>query len=369
MTKAVFHNKLHFYLTLLVALTLPFVKITPVFIVLITVNWAFEGDFKNKLHLFLTNKLALLFVSLYLIHIVVFFYSQNMKAVWFDLQVKLSIFIFPVLIASKPLSSRKKTFVLAAFIAGAFIVSLYMLARATYIYFTLGENEFFYVDFSSPIHPSYFAMYLAFAIALLTIDLLFSEKHLQKISNTFSVLLISFFSLIIILLSSKSGLFTLLSIFFFNIVYVVFWLKKYWIGILSIVIALVVFVGVVKSNHLVFDRLHEFVDAVVTYKQDENRDEAKSTKIRLRVWESAVAVIKDNFWVGVGSGDAKDELMKSYKKRGLDYIYTSNLNAHNEFLQVFVGLGIIGFLYSWLIFLFHCLWHIKQLTGFICFFY
>jgi O-antigen ligase len=125
--------------------------------------------------------------------------------------------------------------------------------------------------------------------------------------------------------------------------YVVFGLKKYWLGILSLLVLLISFAVIAKSQHRILGRLDQFVEALLTYKP-EDIDTIESTKIRLRVWESAITIIKDNVWIGVGNGDTKDELMSDYKKRALEYIYSSNLNAHNEFLQVFVGLGLIGFL-------------------------
>ena len=54
-------------------------------------------------------------------------------------------------------------------------------------------------------------------------------------------------------------------------------------------------------------------------------------------------MISENLLVGVGTGDAKDALMKEYTKRGMTGAIEHDLNAHNEFYQVFVAIGIIGF--------------------------
>ena len=55
-----------------------------------------------------------------------------------------------------------------------------MLIRASFIYFTTGENDFVYESLSSYlIHPSYFSMYLNVAIVWLIMNvqrIKFSEK-------------------------------------------------------------------------------------------------------------------------------------------------------------------------------------------------
>jgi len=54
--------------------------------------------------------------------------------------------------------------------------------------------------------------------------------------------------------------------------------------------------------------------------------------------------LAENYIIGTGTGDSKDELVKEYEKRGMTGALEHKLNAHNEFYQVFVSLGIIGFL-------------------------
>ena len=42
-------------------------------------------------------------------------------------------------------------------------------------------------------------------------------------------------------------------------------------------------------------------------------------------------------------GDANDELYAAYENNGLTGAFEHKLNAHNQYLQSFIGLGIIGF--------------------------
>jgi O-antigen ligase len=46
--------------------------------------------------------------------------------------------------------------------------------------------------------------------------------------------------------------------------------------------------------------------------------------------------------MGVGTGDASDELKKEFKNRGYINGYYDNLNAHNQFLEILLENGLIG---------------------------
>jgi O-antigen ligase len=62
------------------------------------------------------------------------------------------------------------------------------------------------------------------------------------------------------------------------------------------------------------------------------------------IWKSAVEIIRENLLLGVGTGDVKDALLQRYKKNNLTKILSMRLNAHNQYLQTFVTIGISGFL-------------------------
>ena len=106
------------------------------------------------------------------------------------------------------------------------------------------------------------------------------------------------------------------------------------------IIAISIFV-VMNYVPAISDRINRALDAVTN--ANPNETEVESTAVRLLVWKAAVQVISDNLIIGTGTGDSKDELMAEYKTRGMTGALAHELNAHNEFLQVFVSLGIIGF--------------------------
>ena len=68
-----------------------------------------------------------------------------------------------------------------------------------------------------------------------------------------------------------------------------------------------------------------------------------TTGDRLKVWNASIDIISNNILFGVGSGDVKEELMDCYKKHGYRYAIQKNLNSHSQYLETFIGQGLMGF--------------------------
>jgi len=80
------------------------------------------------------------------------------------------------------------------------------------------------------------------------------------------------------------------------------------------------------------------------------KDTNKETNARVYIWAYAMELIKDNPIIGYGVGDAKTELnvlLKNCKakfwngKQNIP-IYLKNYNFHNQILQTWAEIGILG---------------------------
>jgi O-antigen ligase len=284
--------------------------------------------------------LAILFVSLYLIHVIGLIYTNNVESGLFDIQVKLSLLIFPLIFASRPLTKVELSKVFYAFTIGLVYASIYMISRAVSLYYIENEVAFFYQEFSALLHTSYMSMYMNLAIVWLLITLFKSENE-QPFSKISSSLLILFFSFIIILLASKSGILTLALIFIGVLLYLILFRKNYLIGVLGIMLIASSLVLINRFAPAVANRMDSFLGAIHT---ESNTETTESTSVRMLIWESSNQVIKNNFLFGVGTGDAKDALNAEYSKSNIANALNHNLNAHNEFYQIFICLGLIGFI-------------------------
>ena len=71
-------------------------------------------------------------------------------------------------------------------------------------------------------------------------------------------------------------------------------------------------------------------------------DATGSSEVRLLVWRAARDVAADHWPWGTGTGDVKNELVAEYERSGYVQPFTLRLNAHSQFLQSAVALGIGG---------------------------
>lgn len=70
-------------------------------------------------------------------------------------------------------------------------------------------------------------------------------------------------------------------------------------------------------------------------------------------------IIKDNFWLGVGTGDVKQAFKKKYEEIDSPLEERWRLRAHNQFLTFFIAFGIFAFL--WICFsLSYPIWYEKK---------
>ncbi len=269
-------------------------------------------------------------------------YTQNLDSGFFDLQVKLSIFIFPIILASKKSDLDLLNKTILALVIGCIGSALFMLSVASYYFLFYGAHRFFYGDFSILLHPSYLSMYFNFAIAWLLLNVVKKTFPTPVFSLTLMIIIVAFLSFINVLLSSKLGMVTMLLMYVGFLIYFVVSRKKYLVGLVGIVLlGLSIFV-IIKLFPEIDGRIKRAITAVTS--TTVNEADSESTAVRLLVWKAANQVISDNLIMGTGTGDAKDELMKEYEKHGMTGAFEKRLNAHNEYYQVLLALGLIGFI-------------------------
>lgn len=339
------HKRIHYFLVLLIACALSSVLITPVFIVLLCINWVAEGNFKKKFSDNKNKSIAFLFCSLLFVYMIGLLHTTNMQAGWFDIQVKCSLFIFPLLLASSTFTKKERETILLSFIIGCFIAVLICLTNAVYRYFVFSENNFFYESFSNIIHlhPSYFSMFLNTANAFLLLYSLKNQTVLSKSKKVLIAFIVLFFAIIIALLSSKMGIITLILLVFLYFIFYIIQHKKIIFGLAGIGILILLFFTMLKFVPEIKGRIYGLV-SVVSDKNSITNSDSESTGVRILVWGATKDVIKEHFWTGAGTGDVKAVLMEKYKQKGLTGAYEHQLNSHNQYLQTFATLGIFGFL-------------------------
>jgi O-antigen ligase len=290
---------------------------------------------KTEIKKGLTNKYFWLVLFVFLITVISALFSKNKSVAAQSIEIKLSFVFIPYLFFCFSWPSQITKRCLAAFVSGCFFACVFLIIRGFY-YYSIGLKSFlFYTDFSLLLHPSYFSMYLNLAFAMI-IFFYFKWFKNQKNIKIFSWVMLIAFSITIFLCSSKMGIivfvltFPLILIFkfrtFFNFKWILFTFVVFALGS---VMAIQFFPGRLQSiTNLSFTNL--------------DKTSSESTTVRVLIWRECLSLIRANFITGVGVGDVQSQLMTAYFAGGLSGAYKHNLNAHNQYFQSAIGLGMLG---------------------------
>lgn len=296
-----------------------------------------KQSFKNVLN----NKWSYVFFAFLILYVILSLFSENKKDAVFETERKLIFLAFPILLFSSHKLALHYKKIFLAFIAGCVVTLVLCLLRATFLYFSEGINAFFYSDFNYFMHPSYFAMYLTFA---LFIFILFGKQWLGHIKHYFvKIGIVSTLLIIgIFLCASKSGILVAALMLPLTLM-IVLYNKGHKKGILALVLSIAILIPVTYVLFPVpYNRIRSAFE-VTNSVQNINKSETDGTAVRILIWGETIDLIKVNFLFGVTPGDVNDALNKAYTKHELTGALEKKLNTHNEYLQTFLATGVIGF--------------------------
>ncbi len=113
-------------------------SLPPFFMVLsqaiLIVNWIFEEKFKTRMQMIWGRKSLVLFLSIFLIHIIWLIPTRDFSFALNDLKIKLPLLILPLVLAtSRRLRENEIKFILLSFCGGLIIHSFFSISRLTTI--------------------------------------------------------------------------------------------------------------------------------------------------------------------------------------------------------------------------------------------
>lgn len=308
-------------------------------------------------------------ILLYAAYIVGLLYSRDLSEALIQLKLKLPLLVFPLLFMTPGIRSVKFSTVIQFFIAGcllSFIVCLVIAFNRSFdivegkpvlkaITYASGDhlfldslrrnsNYFFGKYLSYFMHPTYFSMYLGFAfVGLLEIrktdpDSLILKSHSLHFSS------LSLMVIAILMLLSKAGIIIL---FILSIFWILFrgGIKLRLAGkIISVGLLILVFGLIIRFNprfQTSIQLLQQYSHGLVT---EEYAGSTESVTVRLFIWKESLGLIEDNLLFGVGTGDVGNALLNKYEDDHLSGAAEKKYNAHNQYFETCLALGLIGFL-------------------------
>lgn len=325
----------------------------PVVMTLWALAWIAENRSGLSKDLFFNSKpgiLFLLFASLFVWQAFGLSYAESFSTGVERLFKRLSFVIFPLVLFYPGVAVKKNiNFILRIFAFSTFLYVIICFGDAMYhsLHIMNGkwvfmphpidfeyENYFYGLRFSDPIHPSYLSLYIIISVLILFEFIFYMSLSLVKKSAIFFVILI--FLITLYLLSARAGMLAAIIVF---PVYFLFKLYNHFpkwavFGLITTLVVLFVFFAVknVKVSNSINNMSNQRIEE--TFKKDP----------RIQIWQSAMGVIKRNPILGVGTGDASSELKEEFATRKYFDGYYENMNAHNQFLEIWLENGIIGLL-------------------------
>lgn len=337
-------ERVFFYALLLTPCTfiLP-IKISNTAIVILIVSWILLSVVNPKRENIQFRNLvvpALLFLYM-LLQITSLLYSENIPYGLKNIETKLSIIIFPlILFFGKGLALMYRSReLLLLFAQGIFIVCLYIIIRISIISDGLevawGQYTFENLSGLISVHPGYFSLYVSFSVLILIIYFN-SFSHWTKIGLLIQIIVFAIFIFRLTARMPMIGLIAGISI------YVLFG-KRFFLQIIFIIgLTSAIFFIANSDNPDIKERLHTPVRLIISGDLGGLENYVFN---RLQIYSCAIEVLSwPTFIYGVGVGDANDCLMKCYDSHNYSWVSSQNYNAHNEYLQTSLEVGLIGFL-------------------------
>jgi len=363
-----FFDKTLVYLLALFAFSLPLSYNLSIYLLaLSTLIWILSGSWLENFRQIKFAKGESFLLILWILILLSLIYSDNIARGISDIIQKISLLVFPLIFLTSKQIQNSKDKLLNSFILGLISVALFVVFRALYFSVDISnlsfnpipndvpwENYFLYMRFTAPYHPTYFSLYFSLGIAIIYSKIILEQRLFYKVLQIFVFML---FVVLIYLSSSKAGLVVASILFLLS----VFWIirKKSRIYAYSLVLLMSVLIVLLMINN---SRIAYFINYLgfgnkelsFENKEFENKLSSEAT-VRIDIWKNIPEIVGKNWLFGVGVGDSKEVLVSGYKKKGVTYAAELKLNAHNQYLETYVGLGFVG-LATLLIILFWGFW-------------
>jgi O-antigen ligase len=322
-------------------------KLVPIGFGLMLISLVFKRQKNTKADLisYFSKGPALWFIFYYFLLVIGLFWTENLPFAFSKLENKLAFVLMPVLLfftVRKWSNVEWKQLLIYSLLFALVMYEILALWRFMVQSETSWQFEFLASRFSIFMHRSYFACYLVIGIVLLF-------ENLRSTFSVFSVLLIFFFSLGVLQTESKAGILCLIFVFVFQLARVINSKNNKLLWILSSSFLILISV-ILTTNNPIRARFETMWSSMANSKT-KNNNTVESNSARIIMWSTSVDVWKDNFLFGVGTGDYDDALTeknRQYKNLG---VASERLNAHNQFLNTGVQLGLIGVVFLLMIFL------------------
>lgn len=361
MIKAEWLQKLPYFFLYALVFILPFSHhYATICIICFSLTWLVTTNYTALLRNLKAYKIVWAFIVYFLLYVISYFYSSDKAISSLDLQTKLSILLFPIMIGcGLPINKKVMDYTFLSFISGITIAAITSVALACGEWLNIKDSSlFFYHSLVKhfDISAVYMSLYTFLSIGLLIIYKW--KNHFKRHARILRFVLILIQLCFFFLLSARM-LIALLIVFLIPYSFFYYLLPKLKKAQLYfVVISFISIIGILfLIDNPIKDRYNNVLDkdiSVVTLQDYSNvsMDSFSNFTIRLFMWRVGLETIIDNnlWYTGSGNGDAQkliNNKLNTYKiqNSSTDVTYKSpiyNVNLHNMYLQTLISIGILG---------------------------
>jgi O-antigen ligase len=325
-------DKTYQYLLILLAFFIPLTVFgANLIIVIICLLWLFSGKYKTKFKEIISNKLLISSIIFFFLHVIGLLWTEDLS--W-GLHIVHKMWYF-ILLLPVFFSIVRKDFI-KFYIAG-FLAAIAVTEVVSYLVWFEIIDPFKNATVRNPTpfmsHISYNPI-LAFAIYLVLHEIFFNKKISNLLFSMYGFFALSM-SVNMFITGGRAGQ----VVFFVMLTILIFQVSEKQ-RIKSLVAVFVVIPGIFISAYYSSDLFRARVDMGVNEILNYSDTSEKSLGLRINYTINSFDVIKENLYIGVGTGDFPIEYRKINQFNSPEIGATTN--PHNMYTLILMQLGLVG---------------------------
>ena len=326
---------------------------------------------KNQIYFFknLNVKNPILYLAVfYLLYCIGMFYTTDLKEGFSDLIIKLPLILLPIsmcLLPKRIITKKRLWQLFLAFALGLIVMQVYLLIMAFSNAFTAEGFKVYkilYVNLAQKYHPTYLSLFTSFAFLfsyLVPLNYILKSKKKALVIKT---LVMTFFSVYNVLLSSRIGIIAMalgiVVVLFNELIFrkcLINTMIYFIVGVMYVASFLLIgsydvrYVDIVNKTKIQNEKIKRSQGLIVENFSDIVQNTAKFDSQRSVVLKNIDDIILRAKFFGVGTGDVVNEMQDFYSDH--DFNVKRYYNPHNQFIQIAVAIGIVGLIFFLLMFL------------------
>lgn len=279
------------------------------------------------------------------------FWSEYWKQGWIDMKAALPMLVGPLAMLVGPAMKRRQVYsVVLAFCWGCVAALIICLVGAALRYHRTGDSASFYYHNLTDhvgIFSIHFSLFVSFA--LLTLGcLIFATDYFElRLARSLHTLVMGFLLVGLVMLSARMviGAFAAAASLavLLQLSKRIGWPKSLAlvVGALALLATTISFVPYARAR---FQKLFA-ASWQAAYREEygniSDNEYQNELTIRLIAWRLVFDATEDSWLLGVGTGDTQGKLDEGWRRVELDKVIGS-FNAHNQYLQGYLAVGLVG---------------------------